>query len=172
MRGCPAGALRRRGYIGQALLGSIEPKFISPAPPRLCGEPLRGLGEGSEVLENMNPQRDGLGDVAEIGIQADEFRVVMKGEGGDDQVERAGGMPFFPTATAQIGGVAPECRWRGKQREGGEPGFELTSFGLRGMAKHFKGDRLAEAGALVPQPGKNRLLERGRGFGTGEIHPN
>lgn len=100
----------------------------------------------------MHPQWGCLCDVEEIGIEADEFCVVMKGDGGDEKIEGAGCVAQFAAAAAEIGGIAPESRRRGEQGKRGEPRFELPSFGWCGVAQDLECHRFAQAGAFILQP--------------------
>ena len=72
----------------------------------------------------MDTEFRDAGDGEIVGIEGDEFRVVVDAESGDDEVERAGVDAGSPALMTQAGGVAPKRVGSRKERQGFELGFD------------------------------------------------
>ena len=94
--------------------------------------------------------RTGDGEV--VGIEGDEFGVVVDAKGGDDEVKGAGGETGGAALLAKAGGIAPKTVWSRKERQGFKLGIDPFLFLRRGMAEHFKSDGFAEAGKRIENP--------------------
>jgi len=111
------------------------------------------------------------GDGKVVGIEGDEFRVVVDAEGGDDEVERTGVEPGCPALLTEAGGIAPKSVGSWKEWQGFELGFDPFLF-LRGcVAEDFKGDGFAEAGKRIEDPRLDQGFESKRRLAAGEVHP-
>ncbi len=64
----------------------------------------------------------GNGEV--VGIEGDEFRVVVDAGGGDDEAERAGVASGCPALLAKAGGITPKMSGSRKERQGFKLGFD------------------------------------------------
>ena len=111
------------------------------------------------------------GDHGEVGIEGDEFGLVVDGEGGDEEVKGTGIKALLATLLAEFGGLPPELGGDGEKREGGELGLNPFPLLRGGVAENLEGNRLAEAGGGVEDPRQDQRLQGGRGFPAGEINP-
>lgn len=112
-----------------------------------------------------------MADGLVVGVESDEFRVMMDGERGDDEVQGTGGEALIPAGLSETGGVAPKPGGSGQQRQGGELGFNQGAFLGGGVPEDLKGDWFAEAGVGVQNPTLYYSFLGGRCAGSGEIDP-
>lgn len=68
------------------------------------------------------------GDGEVVGVESDEFRVVVDGKAGDDKIEGTGVDSLIAALLAEAGGIAPEVDWGGEKRQGGKLGFDPFLF--------------------------------------------
>ncbi len=96
---------------------------------------------------------------------------MVQGDGGNDEIERAGIVALITTALAEAGGIEPELRRRGQQRQCGKLRLELRSLLWGCMSQDLEGHGFAQAGGGIENPGLYGELARQRCFGAGEVDP-
>lgn len=137
----------------------MEKTSCEPSPPQ------RSAAEQDET------ERNDFGDGGIIVVKGDKLRTMMKGHGGDEQVEGAGGGALVAALLTQPGGVTPQV-WRGGQQgKRGELGFDFGTFLRGGVAEDLKGDGFTNGSLGIQNPRVNAGFETGRRFAAGEVHP-
>jgi len=106
-----------------------------------------------------------------VGIEGDEFRIVMDAEGGDEEVKRTGVESGCPTLLPKAGGIAPKVLGSWKERQSFKLGMNPFLLLWGGVAEDFKGDGFAEAGKRIEDPGMDHCFESKRRLAAGEVNP-
>ena len=106
-----------------------------------------------------------MGGRKKIGVEGDEFCIVVDGGGGDDQVQGACIESLIMAFLAEPCGIAPDGWRRREDWHGGELSLDLRAFLRDGVAEDLENDRLAEDGGGIENPWLEDVLERRRRLG-------
>ena len=129
------------------------------------------FGSAGKSDEELERKGNDAGDGGVVGVAGDEFGLMVDGDGGDDEIQRAGVETLVAAALTEAGGIPPELRWGGQERQGGELGFDLGALGCGGMAKDLESDGFANAGIRIEDPWLDDEFPRRGCFGPGEVDP-
>jgi len=137
--------------------------------PRSCSGGSGPGGMGSDgAVQALQSQRTHEGDHSEVVIEVHQLGVVVRGQGGHQQIKAQHGAADLAAGLAQVDRPLPQIGWAGERGQGGELGLQLAGLLRPGWAQRLEVHRFGQVGTGTQREGGDQLFQGRRATGPGE----